>query len=363
MTIASLRQLSVTRASNTDLGGINITGSGLVSTADDFDRELGGQIAEWLAEMSYPTVGGSADVLTLTPTTALAALANNVVYTGKIATTNATTTPTMNVSALGAKVIRKISAAGTDVALAVGDMPAGWPAAWVYSTAANSAGGAWILINPAPPSSSSFATNAQAETGTSTTLLVNPANLAALLYAGTDNAGTSTITMGDGRYFNLITSTTSITAFAFTNDAIGRTAKVRFNTIRTLTYDGTALIIPGSASITTAVGDIAQIRSLGSGNFVVEAYTKADGTPVVAPASGQPIPASSSTLGVGTFAWCYNNSAGTIANGSTAAGSALGLATFVVSSMAGAQALSGTWKNISGISMANNNTGYWVRTA
>lgn len=147
MTIASLRQLSVTRNSNVDFGGISILGSGLVNTADNSFREIGGQLAEYLVEMSYPTAGGTADALTLTPTTALAALASNQVYTGKAASTNATTTPTLAVSGLAAKVIRKI-VGGTDVAVAIGDIQAGGRYAFVYDTAANAAGGAWILLNP-----------------------------------------------------------------------------------------------------------------------------------------------------------------------------------------------------------------------
>jgi hypothetical protein len=381
MTIASLRQLSVTRASNTDLGGINITGSGLVSTADDFDRELGGQIAEWLAEMSYPTVGGSADVLTLTPTTALAALANNVVYTGKIATTNATTTPTMNVSALGAKVIRKISAAGTDVALAVGDQPAGWPAAWVYSTAANSAGGAWILINPASVPSGAFSDstfrvqdNGDATkqlafevsgitTGTTRTVTQPDASgVMALDGAGqtTVASATSTLIGASATREIIISGTTTITSFDTV--AAGTVREGYFSGALTLTHSGTALILPGSANITTAANDRFRFLSLGSGNWICVNYTKADGTAVVASAAGQPIP-SSSTYAVGTLLFVINATGGSIANGSTGAGSGLQSAITSSGALAGSgAALSGTWKNVSGATIANNVFGYFVRT-
>lgn len=145
----SLRQLSTTRASNAALNGINITGTGFVRQADDTFREIGGQVAEYIVEMSYPTIGGSADVLTLTPTTALAALASNVVYTGKAASSNATTTPTLQVSSTTAKVIRKI-VGGADVALAVGDIQTGGRYDFVYDATANSSGGAWILKNHVP---------------------------------------------------------------------------------------------------------------------------------------------------------------------------------------------------------------------
>lgn len=125
---------------------------------------------------------------------------------------------------------------------------------------------------------SAYATNSQTIAGSSTTLANTPAGLSALFSSGTDNSGGATITLGDGRSFNLITSTTAITAFAFTDDVVGRLATIRFNTIRTLTFNATSLIVPTVANITTAVGDIAEIESRGSGNFRVNWYTRADGT-------------------------------------------------------------------------------------
>jgi hypothetical protein len=55
---------------------------------------------------------------------------------------------------------------------------------------------------------------------------------------------------------------------------------VRFATARTLTYNGTTLIIPGGKDITTASGDIAQFRSLGGGNVVLEWYTRGSISPI-----------------------------------------------------------------------------------
>jgi hypothetical protein len=125
-----------------------------------------------------------------------------------------------------------------------------------------------------------FASTTNVLTGTATNVAATPDAIAALWEAGTDNAGGATITMGEGGSFNLITSTTAITALAFTTDKAARTAVLRFNTIRTLTHNGTSLILPTAASITTAVGDICQAESLGSGNFRVNWYTRANGTPL-----------------------------------------------------------------------------------
>lgn len=111
---------------------------------------------------------------------------------------------------------------------------------------------------------------------TDTIRAVTPQEMGIFWKAGTDNTGAATITMGDGYSFNLITSTTAITALVFTDDAVGRRAKLRFATIRTLTNNA-AIAIIGGASITTAVGDTCEVESLGSGNFRVYDYVRTDG--------------------------------------------------------------------------------------
>lgn len=127
-----------------------------------------------------------------------------------------------------------------------------------------------------------LATNADVLTGTNASLAVTPDALAAIWEAGVDNTGGATITLGDGGYFNLITSTTTITAFAFTTDKAGRRAQIRFNTARVLTHNATSLILPfGGANITTEVGDKCVVTSLGSGNFIVTDYERGDGRTIL----------------------------------------------------------------------------------
>lgn len=75
-----------------------------------------------------------------------------------------------------------------------------------------------------------------------------------------------------------ITGTTTITSFGVADAGVVR--KGRFTGILTLTHNATSLILPGGASITTAAGDRFQATSLGSGNWVVDWYTKANGTPI-----------------------------------------------------------------------------------
>jgi hypothetical protein len=98
--------------------------------------------------------------------------------------------------------------------------------------------------------------------------------------AGTDNSDGATITLGNGNSFLLITSTTAITAFAFTSSFTGRKATIRFNTARTLTHNGTSLILPTAANITTVAGDMCEVENIGGANFRVNWYQRADGQPI-----------------------------------------------------------------------------------
>lgn len=79
-----------------------------------------------------------------------------------------------------------------------------------------------------------------------------------------------------------VTGTTTITSFG-----IGAN-KVRFLVFAAalvLTHNGTSLILPGAASITTAAGDRCIAASDASGNWRVWNYTKANGKAVIGPAS------------------------------------------------------------------------------
>jgi len=96
---------------------------------------------------------------------------------------------------------------------------------------------------------------------------------------GSDIASASTIDLGaaTGEFVD-VTGTTTITSLGTVAAGIVRT--VRFTGALTLTHNATSLILPGSANITTANGDVAQFRSLGSGNWKCVGYIKQSGTPV-----------------------------------------------------------------------------------
>jgi hypothetical protein len=101
----------------------------------------------------------------------------------------------------------------------------------------------------------------------------------------TDEASATTTDLGaiEGNYVS-ITGTTTITGLGTV--AAGVTVTATFAGILTLTHNGTSLILPTAANITTAAGDSAVFVSLGSGNWRCVAYTRADGTALAGSGGG-----------------------------------------------------------------------------
>jgi hypothetical protein len=129
------------------------------------------------------------------------------------------------------------------------------------------------------------ATAAQTHAGASlsSTLPIVPATLWA---ASVDVASASTTAIGATNSEVLrITGTTTITSFGTIAAGVRKTC--RFQGILTLTHNATSLILPGGANITTAADDRFEALSLGSGNWIVLWYQRADGTPVSTAASGK----------------------------------------------------------------------------
>ncbi len=76
-----------------------------------------------------------------------------------------------------------------------------------------------------------------------------------------------------------ITGSTTITGFGTVGAGTHRT--VRFAGVLILTHNGTSLILPGAANITTAADDTMEAYSLGSGNWIVTSYMRASGEALV----------------------------------------------------------------------------------
>lgn len=155
-----------------------------------------------------------------------------------------TAAATLNAGGLGAKNIYKLTPAGP-VALTGGEVVAGNVAEVVYD------GTEYQLVS---------------------NLLLN------LLGPLTDIASATTTDLGTLPSHNAnITGTTTITAFGSSASLIYPIYLIKFAGILTLTHNGTSLIIPGAANITTAAGDTAIVEYLGSGNWRVRQYTRASG--------------------------------------------------------------------------------------
>lgn len=98
------------------------------------------------------------------------------------------------------------------------------------------------------------------------------------------SATTTDIASATGDFVD-VSGTTTITALGTAPASSQR--EVRFTGALTLTYNATSLILPGAANITTANGDVATFRSLGSGNWVCAVYTKANGETIAHTLSSQ----------------------------------------------------------------------------
>lgn len=138
---------SLTAANNTAVSGISDAEGWLPSTVNNFTRAWLALNAGWYRDLGgQGTVGGTANAITLTNSSfPLTAHANGIRYMFKAGSANTGAT-TLNVDAVGAKAIRKMSG-GTDVAITNGDIIAGCRYEVLYDATANTAAGAWILIN------------------------------------------------------------------------------------------------------------------------------------------------------------------------------------------------------------------------
>jgi len=195
----------------------------------------------------YNTVGGSTDALTLTVPTGLTTLTDGAVVTFRnTVASNTTTTPTLNVTygaiATGATTIKKYA----NQALSAGDTGGvGYICQLVYSSSAS----AWMLLNPAPSTSSGVTgltagsgisvsspsgnvtvgnTGVLTVNGSAGTVTVTPASISAMALAGGNTVaggntfnGNNTFTgvnsVTSGGYFTCAVSTLGSSAFVATS--------------------------------------------------------------------------------------------------------------------------------------------------
>ena len=137
---------SRTPGSNADTNSIDISGAtGLVKNGDNAIRENMARTGDLLFDLGAQGAVAGTNTITLTAGSAITAYATGQRFSFKAAN-SITGAATLNVNSIGAKAVRKISG-GTDVALIAGDIAAGRRYEVVYDATANSAAGAWILLN------------------------------------------------------------------------------------------------------------------------------------------------------------------------------------------------------------------------
>jgi hypothetical protein len=148
MTKNTIAELDPVPGNNTTIDDIDASGAtGKVKDGDNLIRSLAGMLAQFYDDIGgVVTVGGTANAVTIVTSAVYASLATGMRFMFTAASAN-TGAATLNLDSIGAKAIRKISG-GTDVALAANDILAGGVYELVYDAAANSAAGAWILVNP-----------------------------------------------------------------------------------------------------------------------------------------------------------------------------------------------------------------------
>lgn len=213
---SNITDLSIVASTNSPAGSESIGIS-----LDDYLRSHAAFIAQLYASHSSffcPTVGGTANAITLTTSLALTAYALGQQLVFYPTANNTSGTVKANINTIGDLDIKK-SVGNALVVLSVNDIVAGVPAVLQYSS-----GPSLVLMNP------------QGE-----------GQGADIASAATLNLDTATGHIVD------VTGTTTVTAITLSQ---GRSRLVRFTGILSLT-NGANLILPSGADVTTAAGDYA----------------------------------------------------------------------------------------------------------
>ncbi len=144
---------------------------------------------------------------------------------------------------------------------------------------------AWVKVNKTGSSLADLTTRSASDLSSGTTALARGGTGAGTAAGALDNLITAEATVASATTTDLgavtshnvsVTGTTTITSFGTATAGITRWG--RFTGALTLTHNATSLILPSAANITTAANDRFCAYSLGSGNWLVYSYTRADGS-------------------------------------------------------------------------------------
>lgn len=130
-------------------------------------------------------------------------------------------------------------------------------------------------------------------------------------------------------------------------------------------YDDSGSWIEHVLTISRSTGSAYFARTVDAADQLTEQGQRVYSPNNPPPAGGQPIP-TTSVLAVGTFTTCRNYSGGDLADGATVAGSNLKTAWVqrnATANYAVGTNQAGTWKNVSGVTVAGHDIGLFVRTA
>ncbi|ASJ58997.1 tail fiber protein [Sinorhizobium meliloti] len=146
--MSSIYDWSTSSASNANADGdINWAEGQAPSTVNNSARVMMQRVKELLNDLGGSIVaGGSANVITVTAASSFTAYANGLRVRFRAATDN-TSSATLNVNAIGAKPLVKITPSG-ESALSAGEVQEDGIYEAIYSADLNGAAGAWLLINP-----------------------------------------------------------------------------------------------------------------------------------------------------------------------------------------------------------------------
>jgi hypothetical protein len=270
----AIQSYSQSTGSNTTISGINIDEGWPPANVNNAFRQMMADVREIQASSSIASAGttnigaATAEYLSVTGTTTITAFdsVNAGVY--RVLVFAGALTLTHNATSLILPSAANITTAANDRCGARSLGSGNWIVEW-YQRASGAALVAAGL---------SASTNAQAKTATDTSTYMTPASVAAV--AGgpwTDIASAGTTDIGAQNVENLrVTGTTTITAFGTIDSGVTR--KLRFAGAVTLTHNATSLILPTGANITTAADDIAEMTSLGSGNWICTRFQRKSGT-------------------------------------------------------------------------------------
>jgi hypothetical protein len=343
MTTTGVKSWSKTAASNATADtNVNWSEGQNASTVNDSARAMMASVAFYRDDIAGGiATTGTSSAYTLTTNQVFQSLTECL---GQVVAfqphVDCASTATINVDSLGAKPLR--SAPNTE--LTAGQLKAGRPTSATYFS---SNGGEWI--------SHSVPLSAIGYTGKYDDILAGYKFGESFRYdsGGIDSTGwaaTSKIVDQGGIGWN-ITSTGHFGFIGFYG--------VPADTFYIRTANNAAL--NGSATGTTLLQISSGGCTINSSSVITQSFLNANAVSSASTATtvGGWSPPTTSTLPIGSYALMYNNSGSSVPNGNGIAGTSL--TTFTGSGAGATQ--TGTWVNISGVTVGNTSTGLFVRQA